>query len=222
MVSCSTVYIAELIPLRLSGAEPDSLRSEEDTFQQLEKNLYRGIRRVLRGKKISLQQLGQILYPRSPAVDHNKRRSLHSLTLPRRRLLTHHQGMESSPTPLIMHSRGMPDTKTSRTHTRFKSDISELLKGIQVDEDSCTEQGSQELLAARAASQQSVDTISETTVEKEGPVERTLSEEKESRQEKKDLSKQQSEPLIPSIDIEINVTINIDCGSIVLHSEDVG
>ena len=208
-----------LFSLRLSGAEPDSLRSEEDTFQQLEKNLYRGIRRVLRGKKISLQQLGQILYPRSPAVDHTKRRSLHSLTLPRRRLLTHHQGMESSLTPLTMHSRGMADTKTTRTHTRFKSDISELLKGIQVDEDTSTEQGSEEQLAA---TQQSVDTINENTEKKEEPVERTFSEEEKIKQEKKDLSKQQSEPLIPSIDIEINVTINIDCGSIVLHSEDVG
>lgn len=30
-----------------------------------------------------------------------------------------------------------------------------------------------------------------------------------------------SEPLIPSINIELNVTINVDSGSIVLHSEDL-
>lgn len=204
---------------RLSGAEPDSLRSAEDTFQQLEKNLYRGIRRVLRGKKISLHQLGQILYPRSPAVDRHKRTSVHSLTLPRRRLLTHHQGMETS--SHAVHSRATTVAETPRTHARFKSDISDLMKVINVEDTSPHEQESEHLLAARAMSQQSVDTIEEETG-KEDKEEFDGEDDKESTEQKKTTSKQSSEPLIPSIDIEINVTISIDCGSIVLHSEDVG
>lgn len=211
----------------MSGAEPDSLRSEEDTFQRLEKDLYRGIRRVLRGKKISLQQLGQILYPRSPAVDLSKRRSLHSLTLPRRRLLTDYSNVESGSS---IHSKATPDTSPARKHLRYKSDISELLKDIKTEEENGTqeseqdsEQDNEQLLAARALSQQSVDTIKEDT-EKEVAEDAIQNEDEviDSKKQKKDTLRQQSEPLIPSIDIEINVTISIDCGSIVLHSEDIG
>ena len=218
---------------RLSGVEPDSLKSEEDTFQQLEKNLYRGIRRVLRrpGKGATLQQLGQILYPRSPLLDSTKRKTM---TLPRRRLLTHQSDLEVA-SPLIVPS---VESKRPRTHTRFKSDMSaELLRVISMEEEEAGPHGEcVNLLAARAASQQSVDTIQEEIVkedekekveqemekEEEEGEEEEEEEEEESKGQKKDPSKQPSEPLIPSIDIEVNVTINVDCGSIILHSEDVG
>ena len=77
---------------RLTGAAPDSLKSEEDTFHKIEMDLVRGLRRVFRkGRGITIQQISQILSPRSslsqPASI--RKRIGPSSTLPRKRLVSY-------------------------------------------------------------------------------------------------------------------------------------
>lgn len=172
---------------RTSGAAPDSLKYEEDTFQQLEKNVYHGIRKALQGNKKSLHHLGQIFYPKSPSLEPSSL-SYHSLTMPRRK----------KQVPKDVTKSASPSA-SPRTHSRIRSDISDLVK-IH------TEEGLRE----------------EGEYDQEEVIAEEAEEDSLGDQEEKVEVKKLSDPLIPSIDLEVNVTIHIDSGSIVLHSEDVG
>lgn len=68
-----------------SGATPDSLKNEEDNFHRLEVGIARELRKVFRkGRSMSFQQWGQLLYPRSPVPLPMTRKRFG--TLPRRKV----------------------------------------------------------------------------------------------------------------------------------------
>ena len=106
------------------------------------------------------------------------------------------------------------------SHSRHRSDISsDVLRMIHMEQEgpspavspahSVTEQ-------PHLRSSHSLEAVQEENVEE------SVSEEFVQSDHEKKESPRRFEPLIPSINIEVNVTINIDSGSVILHSEDLG
>ncbi len=106
-----------------------------------------------------------------------------------------------TPDPVAMGNHPLSHAHSPRTHARHRSDITPDVRRLMKRE---------ELEAVATPSTKSLEAVLEDTeLEDVGVV-----------KSKGDHTPKGAESLIPSIDIEINVTINVDNGQIVLVSED--
>ena len=111
---------------------------------------------------------------------------------------------ESKPHPL--HGKWSP-----HTHVRHRSDITPDVKRMMAMEEGLSSPIENPTPLSEEYihdSKESLETVQEEIGEKK------IEEESEKGDNK------MFEPLIPSIDIEMNVTVNVDSGSVILHSED--
>ena len=103
-----------------------------------------------------------------------------------------------TPDPTTVH-HPLGQSHSPRTHARHRSDITPDVKRLMKMEDDLED------TPLNSSAMGSLEEVEEGREEEEG-----------------DSESGPGEPLIPSIDIEINVTINVDSGQVKLYSEDLG
>ena len=110
-----------------------------------------------------------------------------------------------------------------RTHVRHKSDITDVVTVLRMEEGLQTFEMRPEDISVRKnpAQLQNQGALSVKVIEEEA-IDESSEEENLTNTMSKNFSTKTSDSLFPSIDIEVNVTISIDSGSILLHSGTTG
>ena len=113
----------------------------------------------------------------------------------------------------------------SRTHIRHKSDITDVVTVMRMEEGlQPFDTRLQDEVEEQPAVSGNQGNLSVTVIEEEEASDE-ISEEESSKNASRNSasdSAKTSTPLFPSVDIEVNVTISIDSGSILLHSGTTG
>lgn len=191
--------------LRYTGATGDSLRMEEAILRSTEQELAKTVQRMFRHPRtgLTLQAFNQLFSPRpvSSSLEREKTGSVHRLsTAVRSKLfsLSDSRDKDSNPSSPVRVSGGKP----SLGHRRYKSDLT----GLRPDS---------------PASQERQDKEGEELAEEK----EDIFEEAETFGEDLEASPAKEAELmegfsLPSVDLEFDVTLNVDHGKIVLWTEE--
>ena len=182
--------------LRYSGAPGESLRIEEAILRSTEQELAKTVQRMFKHPRtgLSLQMFNQIFNPRS--TSHERIGGRLSSSKPRLLSLSESQekAATGSPPSSPVPARSTPPLKPKGMgHRRYKSDLTGMRAGA---------------LSPATSSEKE-----EEEVEEEEEFGETLTEPAPHQEAKEGFS-------LPTIDLEFDVTVNVDRGKIVLRTEE--
>ena len=183
--------------MRYTGATGDSLKMEEQILRTTEQELARTVQRMFRHPRssISLQVFNQIFGSRSP---HERNPSQYKT---RARLFSVSEALKenvrTSPPNSPMHPPRIPQAKRFG-HRRYKSDVTGMRGGTPSPSPTPQEEALEEEEEGEEGEKED-DVIGEQSVEPPRP---------------------QNGFSLPTIDLEFDVTVNVDRGKVVLRMEE--
>ena len=183
--------------LRYSGANGDNLRVEEAILRSTEQELAKTVQRMFRHPRtgLTLQTFNQLFSPRQVTPSHERSGSVHRLsTAVRSKLFSLSESRDKDSLPASpVHAAGTRPLG----HRRYKSDLTGIRADSPAPSPLAGGDGEDELLEERE------DTFEDTMGEAGA----------EPAKELEGFS-------LPSIDLEFDVTVNVDDGKIVLRTEE--
>lgn len=205
--------------LRYSGAAADNLRMEEAILRSTEQELAKTVQRMFRHPRtgLSLHTINQLFSPRPVAASHERsgsvqRRLSTAATAVRTKLFSLSEEKEKTSTPSSpMHSGLRVYYPVPLQHRRYKSDVT----GMRATSLPVSSSPSPSPTTTPPLQQEELDEKLEDTFEEDMSPPKILAEDVE-------LSppKGMEGFSLPSIDLEFDITVNVDHGKIVLRTEE--
>lgn len=197
--------------LRYSGATADSLHMEEAILRSTEQELARTVQRMFRHPRtgLSLHTINQLFSPRPVATSHERGGSVRKISAAvRTKLFSLSEERDKTSTPSSpMHTRSkMKSSPVPLQHRRYKSDVTGMRAPTYPVNSSPSPTSTPPL------PEDELDERTEDAFDEDPSPPRLLAEGVE-------VSEMEGFSL-PSIDLEFDITVNVDHGKIVLRTEE--